>query len=178
MKRIQEALRAAVPQFEKLELERDLTGDWHLYADYKHWRPKAARQNEATFSDGTLRLLGLLWSLAEQGGPLLLEEPELSLHDALVSRLAPIMARMNRKTGRQVLVTTHSVALLRDRGIDLREIHLLDPGEDGTGEDGTIVRSAADLKDVATSIEQGLSPGEAIMPRAAARAVHRLSLSF
>ncbi|MDE0456675.1 MAG: AAA family ATPase [Chromatiales bacterium] len=173
LKRIQEALRAAVPQFEKIELERDLTGDWHLYADYKHWRPKAARQNEATFSDGTLRLLGLLWSLAEQGGPLLLEEPELSLHDALVSRLAPIMARMNRKTGRQVLVTTHSVALLRDRGIDLREIHLLDPGEEGT-----IVRSAAALEDVAALIEQGFSPGEAIMPRAAARDVNQLSLSF
>ena len=173
LKKIQEALRAAVPQFEKLELERDLTGDWHLYADYKHWRPKAARQTEATFSDGTLRLLGLLWALVEQGGPLLLEEPELSLHDALVSRLAGLMARMNRKTGRQVLVTTHSVALLRDRGIDLREIHLLDPGEEGT-----VVRSAADLDDVAALIEQGLSPGEAIMPRAAARDVHQLSLSF
>ena len=173
LKRIQEALRAAVPQFEKLELDRDLTGDWHLYADYKHWRPKAARQTEATFSDGTLRLLGLLWALTEQGGPLLLEEPELSLHDALVSRLAGLMARMNRKTGRQVLVTTHSVALLRDPGIDLREIHLLEPGEEGT-----IVRSAATLKDVATLIEQGLSPGEAIMPLAAARDVHQLSLSF
>ena len=170
LKKIQEALRAAVPQFEKLELERDLTGDWHLYADYKHWRPKAARQNETTFSDGTLRLLGLLWSLAEQGGPLLLEEPELSLHDALVSRLAGFMARMNRKTGRQVLVTTHSVALLRDPGIALREIHLLDPREEGT-----IVRNAATLEDVATLIEQGLSPGEAIMPFAAARDVHQLS---
>ena len=173
LKKIQEALRAAVPQFEKLELDRGRNGDWHLYADYKHWRPNAARQNETTFSDGTLRLLGLLWSLAEKGGPLLLEEPELSLHDALVSRLAPIMARMNRKKGRQVLVTTHSVALLRDRGIDLREIHLLDPGEEGT-----IVRNAADLEDVATLIEQGLSPGEAIMPRAAAREVHQLSSSF
>ena len=109
----------------------------------------------------------------KQGGPLLLEEPELSLHDALVSRLAGLMARMNRRTGRQVLVTTHSVALLRDRGFDLREIHLLDPGEEGT-----VVRSAAALDDVAALIEQGLSPGEAIMPRAAARDVHQLSLSF
>ena len=173
LRKIQEALRAAVPQFERLDLERDLTGDWHLYADYKHWRPKAARQNEATFSDGTLRLLGLLWSLAEPGGPLLLEEPELSLHDALVSRLAGLMARMNRTTGGQVLVTTHSVALLRDPGIDLNEIHLLDPGEEGT-----VVRSAAALDDVATLIEQGLSPGEAIMPRAAASDAHQLSLSF
>ena len=173
LRKIQEALRAAVPQFERLDLERDLTGDWHLYADYKHWRPKAARQNEATFSDGTLRLLGLLWSLAEPGGPLLLEEPELSLHDALVSRLAGLMARMNRATGRQVLVTTHSVALLRDPGIDLNEIHLLDPGEEGT-----VVRSAVALDDMAALIEQGLSPGEAIMPRAAASDAHQLSLSF
>ena len=46
------------PPHHRSILERDLTGDWHLYADYKHWRPKAARQNEAAFSDGTLRLLG------------------------------------------------------------------------------------------------------------------------
>ena len=84
-----------------------------------------------------------------------------------------LMARMNRKTGRQVLVTTHSVALLRDRGIDLREIQLLDPGEEGT-----VVRNAAGLDDVATLIEQGLSPGEAIMPLAAARDVNQLSLEF
>lgn len=173
LKRIQEALRVAVPHFGKLELEQDFGGDWHLYAEYKHWRPNAARQNESTFSDGTLRLLGLLWALTERGGPLLLEEPELSLHDALVSRLAPIMARMNRKTGRQVLVTTHSVALLRDEGIDLREIHLLDPGEQGTA-----VLSAADLNEVKTLIEQGYSPGEAIMPRAAAKDVNQLALDF
>ena len=173
LKKIQEALRAAVPQFEKLELQRDLTGDWHLYADYKHWRPKAARQNEAAFSDGTLRLLGLLWSLAERGGPLLLEEPELSLHDALASRLAGLMARMNRRTGRQVLVTTHSVALLRDPGIDPREIHLLEPSEEGT-----IVRNAATLENVATLIEKGLSPGEAVMPLAAPRDAHQLSFDF
>ena len=70
-------------------------------------------------------------------------------------------------------MTTHSVALLRDRGIDLSEIHLLDPGEEGT-----VVRSAAALDDVAALIEQGFSPGEAIMPRAAAGDAHQLTLSF
>ena len=37
-----------------------------------------ARQNESDFSDGTLRLIGLLWALEEEGknaGPVLLEEP-------------------------------------------------------------------------------------------------------
>ena len=173
LKKIQEALQIAVPHFGKLELEQEFGGDWHLYAEYKHWRPNASRQDESTFSDGTLRLLGLLWALTERDGPLLLEEPELSLHDALVSRLAPIMARMNRRTGRQVLVTTHSVALLRDEGIDLGEIHLLDPGEEGTA-----IRSAGDLKEVKTLIEQGYSPGEAIMPRAAARDVNQFAFDF
>ncbi len=173
LSKIQEALRMAVPNFEKLELERDAGGVVHLYANYKHWRHSAVWQNEATFSDGTLRLLGLLWALTERGGPLLLEEPELGLHDSLVSRLAPIMARMNRKTGRQVLVTTHSVALLRDEGIDPREIHLLAPDEEGT-----TMCSASDLKEVTALIEEGYSPGEAIMPRAAAKDTRQFALDF
>ena len=95
-------MRWAVPQFDGFELERDGNGNWHLNATYNHWRAHSARQSEAAFSDGTLRLLGLFWALADSGGPLLLEEPELSLNDALVSRLATLMARMNRTSGRQV----------------------------------------------------------------------------
>ena len=138
LRKIQAALRAAVPHFDRFDLERDIRGTWHLNATYSHWRAHDARQNEAAFSDGTLRLLGLFWALAEGGGPLLLEEPELSLHDYLVSRLAGIMARMHRKSGRQVLMTTHSAALLDDEGIDLQEIFLLNPGDEGT----TIQRAA------------------------------------
>ncbi|MDE0445577.1 MAG: AAA family ATPase [Spirochaetaceae bacterium] len=137
------------------------------------WRAHGAKQSEAAFSDGTLRLLGLFWALAESGGPLLLEEPELSLHDALVSRLATLMARMNRKSGRQVLVTTHSAALLGDKGIDLAEVYLLVPGEEGTN-----VLCAADLDDVRSLVEGDLTPGEAIMPRAAPKDVHQLSFDF
>ncbi len=58
-------------------------------------------------------------------------------------------------------------------GIELREVHLLDPDEEGTA-----IRSAADLKEVKTLIEQGYSPGEAIMPRAAARDVSQFALDF
>ena len=103
----------------------------------------------------------------------MLEEPELSLHDALVSRLASLMARMNRTSGRQVLVTTHSAALLRDEGIDLAEVYLLEPGEEGT-----TVLCAADLDDVRVLVVGNLTPGEAIMPRAAPKDVHQFSFDF
>ena len=39
----------------------------------------------ADFSDGTLRLIGLLWALLDGTGPLLLEKPELSLHQEISS---------------------------------------------------------------------------------------------
>ena len=173
LRKIQAALRAAVPHFDRFDLERDIRGNWHLNATYNHWRAHDARQNETALSDGTLRLLGLLWALAEGGGPLLLEEPELSLHDYLVSRLAGIMARMHRKSGRQVLMTTHSAALLDDEGIDLQEVFLLNPGDEGT-----TVQRAADIEEVRRLVEQNLTPGEAIMPRAASRSADQLAFDF
>ena len=144
-----------------------------MNATYNHWRAHDARQSEAALSDGTLRLLGLFWALAEGGGPLLLEEPELSLHDYLVSRLAGIMAGMHRKSGRQVLMTTHSAALLDDEGIDLQEVFLLNPGDEGT-----TIQRAADIEEVRQLVEQNLTPGEAIMPRAAPKSADQLAFDF
>ena len=69
---------------------------------------------------------------------------------------------------------TSSVALLRDRGIDLHG-RLLRPDPSGSmngDRKARLPRSAAALEDVAALIEQGFSPGEAMasgMPRAAAR---------
>src|SRR6266498_1385580 len=87
LKRIEAALREAVPQLKDLTDTKDETGIPHLEATYAHWRPNAGRQREDQFSDGTLRLIGLLWSLLEGEAPLLLEEPELSLHSGIVARL-------------------------------------------------------------------------------------------
>ena len=63
--RISQALKAAVPQLDQLDLVQDEIDHWHLQARYEHWRPQPARQTEQDFSDGTLRLVGLLWSLLE-----------------------------------------------------------------------------------------------------------------
>ena len=81
LQKIEQALKIAVPQLEQLEFIREEnTGRPHLQALYSHWRPNAGLQREDQFSDGTLRLLGLLWSILESDSVLLLEEPELSLN--------------------------------------------------------------------------------------------------
>ena len=106
-----------MPQLEGLEFIRDeTTGRPHLQALYSHWRPNAGRQREDQFSDGTLRLLGLLWALLENESVLLLEEPELSLKAGIVSQLAALISKMQRTRARQVFVSTHSDALLTETG--------------------------------------------------------------
>ena len=133
LKKIEEALKIAVPQLKQLEFIRDdITGRPHLQALYSHWRPKAGWQREDQFSDGTLRLLGLLWTLLESESVLLLEEPELSLNAGIVSHLAALIAKMQRRRRRQVFVSTHSDALLTEQGIDGREVLLLMPAKEGT----------------------------------------------
>ncbi len=67
---------------------------------------------------GLFRLLGLLWSFLEGTSLLLLEEPELSLNDAIVRQIPLMLQRIQRdsKRRRQVLISTHSEALLSNPG--------------------------------------------------------------
>ena len=116
LRRITEALQVAVPQLQNLELRRDNRGTPHLRGRYEHWRQHGAWQNEQDLSDGTLRLLGFLWSILDGSGPLLLEEPELSLHPEVVRHLPQLIARAQRGGGRQVIMSTHSADLLRGQG--------------------------------------------------------------
>jgi hypothetical protein len=132
LKRISDGLKVAVPQLAEIELFRDIRGAPHLRGKYEHWRPQGAWQTEEHFSDGTLRLMGLLWVAMENGGPLLLEEPELSLHPEIVRYLPQMFARVQRRTGRQIIVSTHSSDLWLDEGIGLDEVLLLRPQAEGT----------------------------------------------
>lgn len=160
LRRIGDALKIAVPQLAELELWRDeVKGTPHLRGKYEHWRPQGAWQTEEQFSDGTLRLIGLLWAVLAGTGPLLLEEPELSLHPEVVRFLPQMFARIQRKTGRQVLISTHSTDLLRDDGIGLDEVLLLQPGLEGTS-----VSVARDREEVKVLLDSGLSMAEAVMP--------------
>jgi ABC-type nitrate/sulfonate/bicarbonate transport system ATPase subunit len=138
---------------------------------YSHWRPNAGWQREDQFSDGTLRLIGLLWSLLEGESTLLLEEPEQSLNAAIVAQLAPIIHRAQRRRRRQVLISTHSDDLLGDPGIDGREVLMLTPAAEGTE-----VHIASDVSDIGALLEAGLTAAEAVLPRSNPPRVEQLSL--
>lgn len=172
LRRVTAALRIAVPLFESLEVEVDSAGRPHLVARYRNWRMMATRQNEQEFSDGTLRLIGLLWSLVEggrKGAPILLEEPELSLHPAVVRRIPSVLAKAQRGGSAQVLLTTHSPDLLADEGLAPEEVLLLSPTVDGTK--GTLV---SDDPEALAMIESGLTVAEVALPRSAPDGVDAL----
>jgi len=63
--------------------------------------------------------MGILWAVMDGQGPLLLEEPELSLHPGVVRALPQMLARAQRRMGRQVFLSPHSPDLLNDEGIGL-----------------------------------------------------------
>lgn len=159
LKKIEDTLTAAVPQFKELRFIKDEAGHPHLAARYEHWRPKAGWQTEEQFSDGTLRLIGLLWSLMEGDSLLLLEEPELSLNDAIVEKIPLMIERLQRqaKQRRQVLVSTHSEALLRNP-INGHGILMLEPSKDGT-------RIRLPDKKEMEMLRQGLTPAEVMLPK-------------
>jgi predicted ATPase len=167
------AMRAVLPQLEDIDVERDEVGKPHLVARYRHWRGLRAKQGEAQFSDGTLRLIGLLWTLSARGGPILLEEPEISLHAEAVRQLPVLLHRVASASGRQVIVSTHSEALLDDLGIEPREVIWLET----TSED-TKVRAGDTVPDLVALAEAGASLGRALTSMTRPADVAQLSFAF
>lgn len=171
MRHIERALQVAVPQLKEIKFERDERGRPHLHGKYVHWRPQGAWQSEQQLSDGTLRLLGLLWTILDGSGPLLLEEPELSLHPEVIRYLPQMLARAQRRAGRQVLISTHSSELLRDEGIGLHEVLLLQPEAEGT-----VIRPASEFVEIRALLEGGVNLAEAVIPRTAPANARQLAL--
>jgi len=172
LSKINEALTIAVPQLKNLSVEQDkATGLPHLKVNYEHWRTHGAYQNEAAFSDGTLRLLTLLWSIFDAEGPLLLEEPELSLHEEIISQLPGMFTQLDKrrkKAARQVFITTHARAMLEDLGIGANEVLRLEPDAEGTK-----IR-VADEKEILL-MQEGLSAADVLLPRTRPANIEKLS---
>jgi predicted ATPase len=172
LRRIEKALSKAIPQFEKLRFERDSKGHPHLEARYMHHRPMAGWQKEDQFSDGTLRLIALFWLLMDGDSLLLLEEPELSLDEDIVRQLPRLIDRVRRTTKRrqrQLIVSTHSQALLENKAIDGRGVLRLDRTSEGskilgpTGDDLKLLRS-------------GFSAAEILLPKVHPRKAEQMVL--
>jgi predicted ATPase len=170
--KISKALSAAVPQFKELRFKPDtVTGRPHLEALYEHHRPNAGWQREDHFSDGTLRLLGILWSLLEGNALLLIEEPELSLHQAVVEQIPVLIHNIQRgsKTRRQIIISTHSQAMLDNKGIDPHGVVVLEPSHEGTQ-----VRPVSEAEQ--QGLEAGLSVADVVMPQTRPKRAEQLGL--
>lgn len=174
LRRIVNALKVAVPQLKELELWRDeIRGTPHLRGKYENWRSRGAWQTEEQLSDGNLRLMGLLWAALDGNGPLLLEEPEMSIHPEVVRYIPRMFARIQGRSGRQILLSTHSTDLLWDEGIGLDEVLLLQPSEQ-LGE-GTSVRAASGFEQISRLLEEGLSLAEAVIPETSPKEAQQLT---
>ena len=160
LRRLQQALQAAVPGFESLDIEIDAYGVPHLVAGYRNWRSTPSRQNEAEFSDGTLRLIGLLWSIIKapaNPGVLLLEEPELSLNSAIVRILPSVLAQVRRSPELQIVLSTHSPEILDDEGISPDEVLVLTVTDDGSQ-----ARLLSSIPHTADDLNLGLTMSEIV----------------
>ncbi len=163
---IEGVLVRVIPNLEGLRFIQDeITGRPHLEMLYSHWRPNAGWQREDQFSDGTWRLIAMLWSLLAPHSMILLEEPELSLHNAMVEQIPELLYTIRQKRKKvpgQILVSTHSASMLSNTGIQGAFLMLKPPR---TGESVTILSpSKADM----AAMQAGLSAADVLIPQTGA----------
>ena len=106
----------------------------------------------------------------EGSGPVLLEEPELSLHPEVVRSLPQMLKqlqeeirKMKRKGGyeaRQILISTHSEEMLSDGGIGAEEVLRIEPSSEGA------IIVGPDEEDI-IALKAGLTVADVILPKSA-----------
>jgi len=163
LKKIENILLKVVPNFEQLQFVQDRdTGRPHLQMLYNHWRPRAGWQREDQFSDGTLRMIALIWTLLTSNNMILLEEPELSLHEAIVKQIPELFHKTRqsrKKSGGQILVSTHSETMLSSKSIVGRFL-VLQPGRAGEA-----TKIVAPTENEIAAMRAGLSPADVLLPK-------------
>lgn len=154
--RVNEILKYAVPQLDKLQFIKDDNGIPHLEARYVHWRAQGSKQQEMQFSDGTLRLIGFLFALLYSSGIVLLEEPEINLHAGIVKQLPEFISKLQRYKSKQIIITTHSYDILSNEGISTKEVLVLEPSKEGT-----IVKTVSEVPEIQRIVDAGFSIADA-----------------
>ncbi len=124
---IEDALRAAFPSFERLEFPPVAAGTLAMaWRDRFFSKPLYTHQ----LSEGTLRFLWLVTLLQSPGLPsiCMIDEPEVSLHQEMLSLLADLLREASNRA--LVVVATHSDRLIRF--LTPSEVLVVDMAEDGT----------------------------------------------
>lgn len=163
---IEQIMLKVIPNLQELKFIKDgTTGRPHLEMRYNHWRPRAGWQREDQFSDGTLRMIAMLWTLLSSNSMILLEEPELSLHKSVVEQIPGLIYKTRqarKKSGGQILISTHSEAMLSSKSFDGNFL-ILTPGDAG---EGTSIEPPTEPDKEA--MRAGLSPADVLLPKTAA----------
>ena len=158
LRRVVELARVALPRLDRVAIEHDEAGVPRLLARFDRGRA-AAWHPAAQLSDGAARILAMLWEASDGAGPLLLDDPETSLHPEVVGRLLDLLAEAAPRP-RQLLVATHAERLVDDGRIAPSEIFLLNPTSQGTH-----IETAADD----TMVHAAVRASEPLGPAVAAR---------
>lgn len=111
LERIYEMMRAILPGF--LDVHVKQTGHYLVpYFRFGDTESSARLFDPGQLSDGSLRIFGILLSLYQTPEPALIviEEPEQTVHPAVLSVLAEAFKEVSETT--QVLITTHSPQLI------------------------------------------------------------------
>jgi predicted ATPase len=108
-------------------------------------------------------------------GPLLLEEPELSLHQGIIRYLPQLFARVQRIRGRQLLLSTHSQDLLQDDGIGLDEVLLL---KFAGNKEGTTLESAKQKREISSLLKGGCNLADVVLSQTRPERAEQMTFLF
>lgn len=115
VKRIRPIMAAAVPEVPNLSYQRMGLGTEVVFYSDTPVRGASGVYSHEQFSEGTLRLLGMLFDLATLPGAtsiVLIEEPETFLQASVVRSLPSLLAEVAMNRNVQMVISTHSPELI------------------------------------------------------------------
>ncbi|HEV7668405.1 MAG TPA: hypothetical protein VGS22_07770 [Thermoanaerobaculia bacterium] len=144
-----------------------LSGIVHVHMVSQLARPEEPAKRDAPDFD----LIGVSWAIDQGTAPLLIEKPELLRRREFIRQLPRLFARASQRTGRQILVSTHSEEILADRGIDPSEIVILNPSENDTN-----VFLGSELPELIAAAKAGVRLGPLVTSFTKPQEIEQLSL--
>lgn len=108
---IEETVKSVAPYFRKFHLEPDAINPHQIKLEWEEENSDRYLDGYS-FSDGTIRFVALAALLLSEQRPdvILIDEPELGLHPAAMTKLAAMIRRASQKS--QIIVSTQSAAFV------------------------------------------------------------------
>ena len=158
--RIRPIIAATVPEVPHLSYRRLAGEEVVFYSDDPQSASSYSTHDQ--FSEGTLRLLGILFDLAtlpRSTTLVLLEEPETFLQPSVVRSLPSFLAEVGYSKQVQMVITTHSPELLSDETIGPDQVLLLRTTDKGTT--GELLSESEDPR-IRAAVEAQFPPSEVV----------------